>query len=400
MNRNVLQVLNILKNKSPISRAELSRITHLTPTTISNIAIKLIQIKMVRYIGEGESKRGRKPILIEFNPTAFYIASVDLGITKVTACVIDLYGKVLNTVTTSIDSNIKKEDIESIMTDTLKKTVLGVDKEIQNKIVGIGVCVPGLVDTENNIPLYSTNISDINLIPISNLFNKILKKPVFVINNVAAMALAEKSFGVAKGYRNILCINAGYGIGSGIIINGQLYRDKYSTGELGHICVNPSGSVCFCGKKGCLETISSGHAIASSAISSVNAGGGELIKRLVNGKTNKITAEVVAKAAKMKDKIAIEIFREAAKYLGIAIANLMMLVSPEIIVLGGGLVKSGDLFLIELRKAIKEYSFSIRGDFPIIRLSVLGDLTSSIGASCYVFDKILDIKYTHLFSLP
>ena len=388
--RNVMNVLNVLHNSRPISRASIARSTGLTPTTVSSVVSRLLDLGIVQIVGPSTIRKGRRPILIDFNPEAFYVIGLDLGIHEIRVIVVNLHGSVTARIHESIEAHRGKDYLISKMLQILQKIITDLQIHVTEKLLGIGLSIPGLIDTEKGIPLFSANLPELQNVEILRIFQKEFKIPVFVTNDVSAMALGESKFGIARGYKNILCINVGHGIGSGIIIDGELYRDMYSEGVFGHISILPFGHVCHCGSRGCLETMASGNAIASSAIRAVKSGGSATIKHLVDGKIDKISAETVANAADMGDETAQRIVKEAATYLGIAIANAIKLVSPHIIVIGGGVSKTGDMYFQTLKKTIEEYSFSIRDSFPEITISSLGDDASCIGAATLVLMKVFN----------
>jgi predicted NBD/HSP70 family sugar kinase len=150
----------------------------------------------------------------------------------------------------------------------------------------------------------------------------------------------------------------------------------------------PSGPLCHCGNTGCLEALASGQAIAASAIKAVRSVGNSVIEDLVEGKIEKITAAIVSEAANMGDKTAKAIICEAATYLGIGLANANMLLSPDLIVIGGGVSKAGDIFIQQIDHTARRRSFSGDGKFPPIRLSLLGDDASGIGAAILVLKEL------------
>jgi N-acetylglucosamine repressor len=399
--KNVFDVLTILQQKSSLSRAELARITQLTPATISNVVAELHKLGIVREHGHGVSQGGRRPIMIELNPESFYLSGIDLGITKIIAVITDLHGNIIARKKRSVDVYSGGNRIIQSMLEAADDCFHEAGSMICRKIVGIGLSVSGLVNMEKGISIYAPNLPMWKNVPLVKTIEDKFHLPAFIENDARCMALGEARYGSGRSYKNLLCINVGHGIGSGIIINGDLYRgEAYAAGEIGHLTIIPSGPLCQCGNRGCLEVIAGGHAIAAAAIRVLNSGGQTLIREIVKGKINRVTAEIVAKAAAQGDPIARDLIIEAAHYIGIGLANALNLLSPEIIIIGGGVALSGDIFFHEIRRTIRKRAFTTMINEPELLLSSLGENASSIGAAALVFEKILEQKQLLLTESP
>jgi glucokinase len=184
----------------------------------------------------------------------------------------------------------------------------------------------------------------------------------------------------------------GRGIGAGIIVNGEIYRGKQSgAGELGHMTVDPNGPMCPCGNHGCLEVMAAGPSIAAAAIRAVSSGASTSIRELTGGRIEEITAEVVSEAADQGDTLAQGLIRESGRYLGIGIANAVNLLSPEIVVIGGGVARAGDILFDEVRKTVQRRAFTTMVNLPPIVPSARGEDASSIGAAALVFEEMLTV---------
>jgi len=258
------------------------------------------------------------------------------------------------------------------------------------KISGIGVAAPGLIDKKGTM-LITPNFGWKN-----TLLGKILKKefhiPVFVDNNVNAMALAEFEFGKGQGVKNFVFINVGMGIGAGVVINGELFHGKSNcTGEIGHTTVDYNGLKCSCGNNGCLEVMASGPAIAKRAIKAIKEGEKSLIYKLVNYDLNQISAEIVAKAANQGDKLGRSIMEETGEYLGTGVANIINLFNPELVIMGGGVARAGDLIFEPLKKAVQKRAFSVSAEAAKIIPVSLGKDCSVIGAAALVLKEMFKI---------
>ncbi|HPU75930.1 MAG TPA: ROK family protein [Bacillota bacterium] len=388
---NVLAALNVIRGTSGLSRADIARATGLTPATVSSVVSILVSAGIVRETGYGESSGGRPPLLLEFNPDAFYIAGVDLGVSKVITVVTNLEGEVVSRARLEIDAQAGPEAIISRLLDATHAAFADAGEAVA-KIAGIGLSVPGLIDPERGLSVFAPNIPGWSNIAIAQRFRSEFGLPCWVENDARAMAIGEAMFGAGRGYQNILCVNAGRGIGAGIIVNGEIYRGKQSgAGELGHMTVDPNGPMCPCGNHGCLEVMAAGPSIAAAAIRAVSSGAGTVIRDLTGGRIEEITAEVVSEAANRGDALAQGFIRESGRYLGIGIANAVNLLSPEIVVIGGGVARAGGILFDEVRKTVQRRAFTTMVNLPPIVPSARGEDASSIGAAALVFEEMLAV---------
>ncbi len=388
---NVLAALKVIRSTSGLSRADIARTTGLTPATVSSVVSILVSAGIVRETGYGESSGGRPPLLLEFNPDAFYIAGVDLGVSKVITVVTNLEGEVVSRARLEIDAHAGPEAIISRLLDATRAAFADAG-DAASKIAGIGLSVPGLIDAERGLSVFAPNIPGWASIHIAKRFRDEFELPCWVENDARAMAIGEAMFGAGRGYQNILCVNVGRGIGAGIIVNGEIYRGKQSgAGELGHMTVDPNGPMCPCGNHGCLEVMAAGPSIAAAAIRAVSSGASTSIRELTGGRIEEITAEVVSEAADQGDTLAQGLIRESGRYLGIGIANALNLLSPEIVVIGGGVARAGDILFGEVRKTVQRRAFTTMVNLPPIVPSARGEDASSIGAAALVFEEMLTV---------
>ncbi|HOO29851.1 MAG TPA: ROK family transcriptional regulator [Bacillota bacterium] len=388
---NLLAVLKVLRENSSVSRADIARITELTPATVSSIVSLLITAGIAKETGYGESTGGRPPVMVEFNPKAFYLAGVDLGVSKIISVVTDLEGNIVSKTRLELDAH---QGVDSIMASLFEATheTLEQVRDVRDRIAGLGLSVPGLIDAERGISVFAPNIPGWSDIPIVKVFEDEFAIPCWVENDARAMAIGEAMFGAGRGHDNILCINVGRGIGAGIIMNGEIHRGKQGgAGELGHMTIDPNGPVCPCGNHGCLEAMAAGPAIAAAAIRAVSTGSSTLIRDIVDGKIEAITAEVVSQAAAQGDLLATRLIQEAGRYLGIGIANAVNLLSPDIVIIGGGVARAGDILFDEVRATVQKRAFTAMVNLPPILPSAQGEEASSVGAAALVFEEMLAV---------
>jgi glucokinase-like ROK family protein len=392
--KNIQAVLNVLRQEHRVSRAEVARKTGLTPATVSRIVSRLETAGIVRSIGDGVSTGGRKPLMIEFLPEAFYIAGVDIGVAKAIALVIDLHGKVLSEerIFLNTENGKGKELIEII---ALVQRVFNVLGEERKKIVGIGLSIPGLVDSEKGIAIQAPNLPLWRDTRLVEIFEKEFGLYCYLENDAKAMTLGEARFGAGRGFKNIFAIYLGRGIGGGIIIDGELYHSRFSAcGEIGHITVNPSGPRCSCGNRGCLEVMASGPAIAAAAIRAIGSGSSSILYESTKGRLDLITAEMVNDAANKGDPLALRLMEEAAEYIGIGLATVVNLLAPERVILSGAVATAGEYFIDTIQKTVAIRAYTYDWVRPSFVRSELGEKSACIGAAALALQNILDSGFS------
>lgn len=256
------------------------------------------------------------------------------------------------------------------------------------KMSAMGVGFPGHVNFKRGIALTTSNLPQWDDIPLRDILEDRLKIPVYLDNDANLAALAEHLFGAGKGAKNMIYLTVSSGIGAGVIINGKIYRGNRGTaGEIGHTTLDINGPVCTCGKRGCLMAMASGIGIANIAKGVIREGKKTLIKDLAPNDINKITAKVIAEAAFRGDEFAENLIEQAARYLGIGLANLVEIFDPEMIIVGGGLSKIKEKFLELVEKiAIQRVPEQLRDSVNIVS-SPLGSDAGLIGAASLVITE-------------
>ncbi len=282
-----------------------------------------------------------------------YFVGVDLGGTNIKAVSMNKGGEVFCEESISTESEKGPEVI-------IKKIISLIDNLRHNEILihknlcAVGIAAAGVVDMKEGVckflPNFPTEWRDI---PLTKKIEERTGSRAFLINDVRAMTLGEKTFGAGKGVKNLICIALGTGIGGGIVIDGKLYFGKEGfAGEIGHQTIELHGPKCGCGNYGCLEALASGSNLTSQAIRLVKQGATTIIRDLADNDLNKISPEVIAEAARRGDSIAKEILEKEVHYLGAGIANLLVILNPEMIIFGGGIAAAGDLLFDGIRKIL------------------------------------------------
>jgi glucokinase len=258
-------------------------------------------------------------------------------------------------------------------------------------IGGIGIGVPGTVDMEQGVVLFLPNLpTRWPGIPLAERITHGTRLPTVLINDVRAITYGEWQFGAGIDVDTMACFAIGTGIGGGLIINRQLHLGFGGTaGELGHITIDFNGPQCGCGNRGCVETFASGPAIAAMGMKAVAQGWTTQIGALVDYDLNRITPEVIARAALAGDPIARDIFQQAGTHIGVAVANVVVAINPQRVVITGGVARAGELLLEPIRNTVKNRVFVA----PVNRVEIVrGALENNagiIGAAVWA-SKVLD----------
>lgn len=282
-----------------------------------------------------------------------YVVGVDVGGTKILTVLADGQGQVLEQweIPTLADQGGQRT-LERVLESV--QVVLQRAGIYQQQLRAVAVGVPGQVDITHGWVHFCPNI-DWAQLPLAFMLQQHLQVPVYIENDCNAAALGEQAFGAGKGARDVVYLAVGTGVGGGIIINNAIYHGTGSAGELGHMTVMPDGPCCPCGNQGCLESLASGRAITTAALELVEQGMGDELLRLAEGRREQISVQTVVAAAKQGDDQSKALLAGAARALGIAVANLVNLFSPERVIIGGGVMKSREMFwpLMEREAAVR-----------------------------------------------
>lgn len=309
------------------------------------------------------------------------ILAVDIGGTKVAAGLVTRAGKILSTTRTRMVAN--KSAAEGLA--AVREAIDGALKNRSSrKIRAMGVSAPGWVDSKTGTVLSAANLPCWKNFNLARELNKLYRMPVRVANDAKAAALAESAWGAGRGYRNMFYATLGTGVGTGLVIDGQIYMGRRGPGgEGGHTTIDFDGPQCGCGKHGCAETYISGPAIAQSAREHIASEPGEysLMMKLADGDAANVTAEIVAKAADAGDPLAEEVLKEMAEHLAIWVGNIMDLLEPEVVVIGGGLAEMAMSLLPQVRKRLDQWACSPEHQQTAIVKAFYGAESALVGAA-------------------
>jgi glucokinase len=304
-----------------------------------------------------------------------YVIGVDLGGTNIRAALIDKDGKVVN----KAKAATGKDPLQ-----VLFKLLESVFADNTQEVGGIGIAVAGLIDRENGVVMRSPNVPALDGVKLRSEIADRYKTPVVVENDANAAAYGEKSSGAGKDVKNFIMFTLGTGIGTGIIFHDNLLP---VAAEIGHTSINTDGPQCPCGNVGCLELYASATAIISNTIAELEKGNSSILKDFNNGNFYKVKAKDIYNAALEGDPLARNVLREAGKGLGIGIANIINIMSPDAIILTGGLMGAWNIYIESaIKEASKRALKELYGKVQIIA-STLGDDAGLIGAAHLISNR-------------
>lgn len=378
------RILELLHDRGNVSAPELSKLLKISLPTCLALMNDLISSGHVKNIGIGESNGGRKPTLYGLPEDGYYVITCDLARYSASMAIVDCYNKF---VTPIVQIETHMDDYQLV--DKLYEAAVKLLTEYQipdKKVFGLGVDMPGLIDSKNGIN-YTIKVKSRQHIgrDLKQKFGKL----VHIDNDARMHAHGEFHFGAARSYLNAIILHWSWGLGLGIFINGQLYAGHNGfAGEFSHIPMVENGDLCICGKRGCLETIASSNTIMKK----VRQGFADNeISSLINQFKDcpeKVTPEDVINAARQGDEFCILILNEIGKALGRGLSYIIQLLNPEVIVLSGPLSKAKKYVLSPIQQSLNRLCLEkISGNTNLI-VSEMGDQSALLGNSEMIFHKV------------
>lgn len=389
---NLQSILLILLHTEKISRVELAKQTALSTTTITNLTAELLEADIIveeeASQGAGERRNvGRPRTMLRLVPDAGYAVGVHIGIGLYRVAVTNLQAEIIhNNIATfeiGTPANVILNDIAALVQKTIAESKI--DPE---RVIGIGVGASGLVNPVRGVNVLAPKLGWQD-VPIQVLLESQLNMPVCVDNNVRCMALGDAFFGAGRGVSSLAFVYGRIGVGAGLVVEGQLYRgSRAGAGEIGHTIMLPQGGeLCSCGNTGCLETLVSEPVLIKQAELLAQQNPTSLLSQYLQGENEHSQMERIFRAARAGDETARALIEDRACYLGIALANLVNLLNPEVILLGGMFAQGHDLIIPVAEAKMKECAFAGLGEEVQITATKFGWRAGVIGASALALTK-------------
>lgn len=387
-------VLRVIRQQGPVARVAIARRTGLSRTTVSSIVDGLLAEGVVR---EGATlssapSGGRRPTLVHFNETAGIILGVDIGRTHYTLLATDLHAHAIARHSGPWDTDLGPDVCLPRLIEEIRQLVS--ENHLDwDRVVGVGVGIPGPVDGTLNMLVAPPRMAGWDGVDVTGIMRAALGTPVLLNNDANLGALAESRYGAAIGASDFTYVKVGTGIGCGLVIDGKIYRGSSGVaGEFGHFTVERDGPLCACGNRGCLEAVAGAPSIVRAALSA-GYGQGEATARAARGGgmspgVDEIDVAEVIQAALRGDRACQSAIERAAAMIGVALAGLVNLVNPSVVLLDGGVARAGELFFGPIREAIRERSLLAASQAVRVQPSALGDSAIALGAATMIIDAI------------
>ncbi len=360
-----------------MSRTDIAEELRLSRAGVTIIINDLIENGVIHETESRSTPSGRPPVVLELNSDCGLVAAIDIGASHLSIALGDLSTRILEETEIPFQVTDGPKHGLKIVATALQTMVDNCGLKIKD-LSAIGVSVPGPVITDAGMVMAPPIMPGWDRFPIRETLEKLWDVPVTLNNDADLGALGEWAYGAGRGEKNIAFIKVGSGIGAGIIINQQiLVGATGSAGEIGHLTVDTNGPLCTCGNHGCLEAFASGRAIVLQARKLVESGKRTLLSE---HDPNTISVRDVADAAHRGDLASQEILNASGTFIGIAIAGLINLINPGVVIIGGGVAESGDLLTAPIRKMVKERSLRASEHAVRITTAMLGRRSTLIGA--------------------
>jgi glucokinase-like ROK family protein len=377
-NINKYSILDLIRfTPGGVSRVDLARQMGLTRAAVTAIINDMLATGIVREAECRSTPAGRKPIVLEINPGSGKVAAIDIGATHAMVLIADYSTQVIAEKEIPFDIRRDPElclfEIDALLRDTMQKAGLAI-----SDLTSVGVGVPGPVIAESGSVIDPPLMPGWDGYPIREHLESLWEMPVSVNNDAELGAVGEWAYGAGRGERYLMYIKVGTGVGAGILLNGQVYQGSTgAAGEIGHITIDENGPECSCGNLGCLEALSGGRAIALQAASAVQ--NGQRTQLAYIDPISKITAKDVINSARNGDLVSQQIMTDAGTHLGTAIAGMVNLFNPGMIVIGGGVAQAGDLLVDPIRQMVSERSLKASSRSVRITSALLGRRSAAMG---------------------
>jgi len=383
----------LIRREGQLSRIEIHRLTDLRPATITKLTKELLDEGRIEEAGRSDNPTGRKQVLLRSNVEFGFVVAVDFDAENVRAAVLDLAPRVRGPVIQ--EPTVVDQGKGGLIAQLLRCTHRALDASgiAPEKVLGIGVGDPGLVNAVEGVSIFASTIEFWQQVPLREIFEAEFSTPTLIANNTRTKAAAERALGAGAGSADMIFIEYGRGIGCGIITGGHLLEgSRWAAGEFGHTHVTEDGPACHCGSFGCLEAIAGIGALEAGARRAIAQGGFSQALSLAGGEVDQLTGWHVLQAARDGDKMSVALVESMATCLGLGLANLANLFNPSLIVLDKRLALGGDQLLEQIKRVVLRQALGHVTETLQFRYAALGDDASLLGPALLVVDRIFEME--------
>ncbi|MGA8680983.1 MAG: ROK family protein, partial [Acidimicrobiales bacterium] len=372
---NVSLLIELVRRSGPVSRADLARQSQISAPTVSGIVRDLLNRGIFSEVALAPSSGGRPPILLELEPKAGYVVGIKLRGDGLTTVVCDLDGRVVVTTETTV-ALVGQPTVAIAAVAQATREALGEAGIARSKVLGVGVGLPGVIDSSLGVCTFS-HLLKWEDVELARPLQQKMRLPIWVDNDVNTLAVAEKWAGGGIQARNFVTVSIGRGVGIGIVIDRAIYRGTAGgAGEFGHTVVDPDGPECECGRSGCLEAL---------------VGERALRRRLGERLGHDVSREELIDRAASQDPVATEVLALAGRELGLAIANVISLLAPELLIICGEGTELGEPFLGPAIAAARSYAFADLGQRLEVKTQHWGDDAWAAGAATLALRELFNL---------
>jgi len=348
-------IIEALRQSAPLSRTELAKKVHLSLPSVSRIINALLEEGVLLEVGKGDSRGGRKPTLLEFNPHHRFVFGVDVS-REITVVLCDLQGTIVERRKIPVSPSFCPQNVvETVLREI--ESIKQYTEISENRVVGLGVSTPGFLFKATRM-VESSPFAGWESADVETLFVSRSPYPVTIDNVARASAMAEILYGWGSAFHSFFYFYLDWGTGGGVVYRGKIVRGlSGSCGEVGHSTIDPEGVLCYCGNRGCLEQYTSTAALLRN------------LKREMGEEMD--FAEMISRYRE-GDPVVVNVLRRAGYFLGKGIANIINILNPQAVVLGGELGRLFPLYVEEAIASARENIFSLSAQETPIVVSRVG----------------------------
>jgi len=386
---NKIQLLKYLFRSEKASTPEICKDIGLSMPTVLKLLSELTDAGWIEKKGPGISFGGRRPDLVGLVAKSFFVLCIDIELFMAHIAVFDntlsLQG---NKVSIPYILSKNRKDLDSVLAYAQK--LIASANIPANKLIGVCISLPGLVNTDTG-ESFSYLIDNNDQRTLAEYCRAFFDVPVCIQNDVKAAALGELRCGKAKGKKNVLVLLMDWGVGLGIIMDGDVRIGTSGfSGEIGHIPFEDNGALCYCGKHGCLETVASGIALARMAKAGIGSGQISILNELSNKEIDKIEPRLIVEAANKGDLYAIKLLSNIGSSMGKGISTLIQIFNPELVILEGRIAAARQYITIPMLQAINTYCMTQIREKAQIVSSELGEFANLLGCAVKNIDNFFE----------
>ncbi|MCP1133807.1 ROK family protein [Paenibacillus polysaccharolyticus] len=318
-----------------------------------------------------------------------YIIGIDLGGTNIKSAVFNTAFKKIHERSDATEADKGPIHVLNKMAN-ITQEMMAAEGIHPDEVNCMGIGVPGLLDPQTGLSIFSPNFPKWENIHVVNHMNNHFDFPIFIDNDVRVNLYGEWLFGAGVGCRNLVLLTLGTGLGSGIVNDGKvIYGATSSAGEMGHMNMYREGRACRCGSSGCLGRYVSAIGMVRTLTEKLEAGQSSMITEWVEGDLSRITAHMISNAYDLGDALAVEVMHETGEILGFGLSNVINMLNPEMIIVGGGMSAAGDRLLNSVRNTVRNHSLKLSSGACTIVQAKLGGQAGMIGAAAYANHRLL-----------